>query len=207
MAADRILDAALDIIDERGADALTMRALASRLGSSTATLYRNFPDRSALIGAVIERVLGEIDVAGPIGPWREVCTRIATDYYAALRRHSGVVTLLVDHTPDGPNGAAVAERWLATLLANDFPVDVAARSGAMMSSYVLGFAIQRTGRRVTAGLDDELLTASKKQLDPADFPATAVAFRAGVLPVSLEDEFSFGLKLMIEGLERVRSGI
>lgn len=203
---DRILGAALAIVDEEGPDALSMRSLAGRLGSSTATLYRHFPNRSALVGAVIDRVIGEVDVGGLIGPWREVCTAIATGYYDALQRHNGVALLLIDHTPDGPNGAVLADRWLSALLADGFPVEVAARSGAMMSSYVLGFAIQRAGQRATAGTEEELLLAAKRRMDPEKFPATMIAVRAGVLPVSLEDEFAFGLTLIIEGLERLRTG-
>ena len=39
----------MQIIDEEGADALSMRSLAQRLDSGTATLYRHFPNRAALI--------------------------------------------------------------------------------------------------------------------------------------------------------------
>jgi len=61
-----ILDAALAIIDTHGAEALTMRALAAQLDSGTATLYRHFPNRAALIADVIDRVLSTIDsVAWP----------------------------------------------------------------------------------------------------------------------------------------------
>ena len=52
-----ILTGALDIIDTRGAEALTMRSLAAHLESGTTTLYRHFANRAALIAAVIDRVI------------------------------------------------------------------------------------------------------------------------------------------------------
>lgn len=204
---DRMIEAALEILDRDGADGLTMRALAARLGSSTATLYRHFPNRAALIGAVIDRVLAEVDVQSCQDSWRAGCHRIATSYFEALSRHRGVPALLADHTPVGPNAAVVTERWLATLLDAGFPVQVAARSGAMISSYVQGFAIQLTGRRVTGGLDERELPAAAKRLDLESFPATAVAIRAKVAPLSVEDEFLVGLELILDGLEQARLAV
>lgn len=205
MRIDRVVEAALEILDEDGADALSMRALARRLDSSTATLYRHFPNRAALVGAVIDRVLAEIDVQTRTGPWQQNCHRIATSYFETLRRHRGVSALLADHTPVGPNAAAVTERWLATLLDDGFPVHLAARSGAMISSYVQGFAMQLAGHRAVAGRDEYELPAAARRLDPKDFPATATAIRAGIAPLSLEDEFEFGLQMILGGLERARN--
>ena len=48
--------------EEEGADALSLRALAQRLESSTATLYRHFDSRADLLAQVVDRIFGEIDV-------------------------------------------------------------------------------------------------------------------------------------------------
>jgi len=47
------------------------------------------------------------------------------DYLAALNRHLGVAILLADHSPTGPNGAMLRERWPEAMFRNDFPVDTA----------------------------------------------------------------------------------
>ena len=52
--------AALELVDEHGADALSMRSLAQRLGSGTATLYRHFANRAELVAMVVDRMLGEV---------------------------------------------------------------------------------------------------------------------------------------------------
>lgn len=82
-----ILEAALAIIDTHGAEALTMRALAAHLDSGTATLYRHFPNRSALIVAVIDQVLGKIDSDAPSGTWQQVCRVLAQQLFDALAAH------------------------------------------------------------------------------------------------------------------------
>lgn len=204
---ERIVQAALAVIDAGGAEGLSMRAVAAQLGSSTATLYRHFPDRGALTDAVVDHVIGEIDLDAEeirSGGWKAGCRKIATDYFDALGRHRGVALVLADRTPIGPNGSAVRERWLALMLAEGFAVDVAVKSGATMSTFVQGYAIQYAGQRATEGLDDQRIPALLATLDPAEFPATAVALSAGAVPVSLRDEFTFGLELLLDGLERLR---
>src|SRR5271165_3306208 len=77
---DRILAVALELVDEHGADALSMRSLAQRLESGTATLYRHFANRSELVAMLVERVLGEIDIdAQAVAelPWRQACMLFA----------------------------------------------------------------------------------------------------------------------------------
>lgn len=69
---------------------------------------------------------------------------------------------------------------------------LAARTYATLSHYVLGFAIQLGGDRATGALDDAQLSAVFAGLNPAVFPATAAV--ADALPVPLEDEFAFGLE-------------
>lgn len=200
---DSIVVAALEIIDEAGGEALSMRSLAQRLNSSTATLYRHFPNRAVLMVAVIDRILGEIDldatVSGP-GEWRGAMRMVAGEYFSALTRHPGVARLLTDHTPTGPNAMRLREVWLDAMLRNGFPLGLAVRAGALMASYVQGFAIQHTGRRATVGVDDEVLVAVVGRPDMADFPNLTAAISAGLAPVALEDEFTFGFELILDGL-------
>jgi AcrR family transcriptional regulator len=198
---DRILAAALDIIDEQGADALSMRSLAQRLGSGTATLYRHFANRSELVGLMVERVLAEADFDGrtiAAMPWQEACVQFARRTFAALSRHHNVASLLVGHVPMGPNALAGRELCLSVLLANGFRPQDAARAYATLARYVLGFAIQLPGSSAAAGHDANLSDAFHR-LDPARYPATVAV--ADNLPVPLADEFEFGLELVIAGLE------
>lgn len=52
-----LLEAAAIILETRGADALTLREAARRAGVSEAAPYRHFPDKAALIDAVVEQSL------------------------------------------------------------------------------------------------------------------------------------------------------
>jgi AcrR family transcriptional regulator len=201
---DRIIDAAVHIVDELGVDALSMRTLAQQLNSGTATLYRHFADRSELIAEVVDRVFGEVDfdteelvAAG----WQRASKRVAHAMFDALRRHANVSRLLIEHVPVGPNAMAQRERLIAILLGSGFPPELAARSYATLARYVLGFAIQLTGPEAGARFDAAGSNVFHG-IDPEVFPATIRV--ADHIPVPLEDEFEFGLELIIDGLTRQR---
>jgi AcrR family transcriptional regulator len=196
---DRIVTAALAIVDEQGADALSMRTLAQRLNSGTATLYRHFAGRADLIAHVVDRVFGtvELDVAKLSKMvWQDACKAAAHSIFDGLRRHRNVAPLLARGVPTGPNAMVAREKVIAFLLANGFPPALAARSHATLARYVLGFAIQLTDN--DTGLDDDALTQIFHDLDPAQFPATVAV--ADNLPVTWDDEFAFGLELIVDGL-------
>jgi len=196
---DRIVTTALQIVDDEGADALSMRALAQRLNSGTATLYRHFTSRADLVAAVVDTMFGAIELnvaALNASPWQDACKVAAHSMFDVLRRHRNVASLLADDVPVGPNALAAREQMLAFLLANGFPPALAARSYATLSRYILGFAMQLTDSR--GNLGEAPLTQIFHNLDPSQFPATVAV--ADSLPVPFEDEFAFGLDLIIDGL-------
>jgi TetR/AcrR family transcriptional regulator, tetracycline repressor protein len=191
---ERIVATALEIVDEQGADALSMRTLAQRLDSGTTTLYRHFASRAALIAHVVDRVYGEIEFADDAlagVSWQQSCLAVAHNMFDALRRHRDIAPLLVQQVPIGPNAMAHREHAIAILLDNGFPPPLAARSYATLARYVLGFAIQLGDRSTAENLDDTAL-----------FPATVAS--ADSLPVALDDEFTFGLELIVNGLTQLR---
>ncbi|MGB8389813.1 MAG: TetR/AcrR family transcriptional regulator, partial [Mycobacterium sp.] len=172
---DRILAAALELVDEQGADALSMRSLAQRLESGTATLYRHFANRSELVAMMVDRMLGEVDLDArkvTALPWQRACTSFAQNMFNALGCHGNVASLLIGHVPMGPNALAHREFVLSVLLDNGFPPVVAAHAYATLARYVLGFAIQLSRSSAATGQQDAELSAAFRQLDPSRYPAT-----------------------------------
>jgi AcrR family transcriptional regulator len=198
MAPERIVAAALDLVDAEGADALSMRTLAQRLSSGTATLYRHFANRAQLVAQVVDLVFGEVqlDAAQLVDQsWQHSCEVAATAMFEALGRHPNVAQLLLEQTPFGPNAMMWREASLALFLDSGFTPELAARSYATLSRYVLGFAIQLSGQPDSHIAQD---ADAFQGVDPSRFPATLAA--AGAMPVPLEEEFAFGLELLIRGL-------
>ncbi|MFF4033698.1 TetR/AcrR family transcriptional regulator [Streptomyces sviceus] len=199
---------ALQIVDEEGSDALSMRTLAQRLGSGTATLYRHFDNRAALVAHVVDRMFEVVELNGDellaMG-WKQALRTGAHTMFDALARHRNAARLLVEQVPMGPNAMALRESCLAVLLNSGFPPAVAAHAYATLGRYVLGFAVQVDAHGGAGQPDDAQLSAVFKSMDPDLFPATVAV--AGSMPVPIEEEFSFGLELLLSGLARLRDEV
>jgi len=191
-----ILTGALDIIDTHGAEALTMRALATHLDSGTTTLYRHFANRAALIAAVIDRVLGTIDNDSPGGTWQQVCKFLAQQLFDTLAEHPNLAPLLIENPPTGPGTLVGREQFLAVLLRDGFTPEAAGRLYATVAHYVIGFAVQLRAHAEAAS------TLDIPGADPIRFPAIAKIVASGVLPMTLAEEFTYGLDLIL-GIDRL----
>jgi AcrR family transcriptional regulator len=203
---DRIVATALRLADEEGGEALTMRTLAQRLGSGTATLYRHFENRSALVAQVLDRVFAEVELdaeeLAAMG-WQQACRTVAHAMFDALGRHANAASLLVEQIPLGPNAMVLRERCLAILLDAGFTPRTAARSYAALAGHVLGFAMQlRADTGTGRDADAQGVSAAFHAIDPSRFPATTAV--ADSLPIPLREEFAFGLDLLLDGLSRLR---
>ena len=199
-----ILTGALDIIDTYGAEALTMRSLAAHLESGTTTLYRHFPNRAALIGAVIDRVIGEVDISdapATTGTWQQICKSLTQRLFDAFAAHRNLGSLLVENPPVGQATEARRELVLAILLRDGFTPDTAGRLYATMTHYVRGFAIQ-LGAHSNAQQPLAATPVTLAGADPVRFPATAKTFASGALPMTLAEEFTYGLDLIL-GIDRL----
>jgi len=204
---ERIIAVALEIVDEEGADALSMRTLAQRLDSGTATLYRAVANRAELVAHVVDRVFGEVqfdrDAFGG-GDWQQACLLAGQATFDALSRHRRVAPLLLEQVPTGPNAMIHRERFLAMLLDNGFSHETAPLAYTTIARYVLGLALQLHGHGTAANPDSAAVSALYRRLDPALFPATLAV--ADSLPAAtLEDEFAFGLALIVAGLASLRT--
>lgn len=51
----RIVDAALELVEDRGLSSVTMKDVAAAAGVARQTVYNHFPDLDAIIGAVVDR--------------------------------------------------------------------------------------------------------------------------------------------------------
>ncbi|MEV0078289.1 TetR/AcrR family transcriptional regulator C-terminal domain-containing protein [Nocardia neocaledoniensis] len=198
---DKIISAAVRLVDEEGAAALSMRNLAQRLDTGTAVLYRAVSGRAELVGMVVDHVFGEVDLeldTAPRGDWQQSCRVAAQAMFDTLAMHRGIAPLLIEQVPTGPHVLTLRERFLAILLDAGFAPEDAARAYATLARYVVGFAAQL---HTTDEPDREpaRLTALFQALDPGEYPATLAV--AHCLPKQrLEDEFRFGLEMIVSGL-------
>jgi AcrR family transcriptional regulator len=139
---DRVVTEALAIISAGGAAALSMRALATRLGVVPAALYRHVTSKEQLYDLVLDRVLAEVGCqADPALPWTGQVAALAHRLRAVLEDHPGIAALLQTRDPISPASLALAEAFLAPLRAAGLPGRQAALAFRLIYDYTLGFAL------------------------------------------------------------------
>jgi AcrR family transcriptional regulator len=135
---ERIVEAAVEIIDAHGLEALTVRNLAARFETSSATLYRHVASVEELRVLVIDRVLGEVELPEPSLPAREKVVWLAVELRRVLVAHSEVVPALRAAPLLGPNAQRGAEAGYGCLLEMGFPEEIAVPAYLALIDFVLG---------------------------------------------------------------------
>ena len=95
--AERIVDAALALIDQRGLEALTMRSLGERLGVDASSIYYHVPSQAVLLDLVADRIMGAIPAPPAPAPRSEPVDELVAagrSYLDALVAHPNAVPLL-----------------------------------------------------------------------------------------------------------------
>ena len=120
---DRIVSTALELIDEEGIGAATMRAVSSRLGVRSMSLYRYVQDRDELFDAVVERIVNELaddpEVQPyPVDGWRPYLTGMGHGVRRYARAHPHAFPLVATRPPSAPwvNPPLRSLRWVETML-------------------------------------------------------------------------------------------
>jgi AcrR family transcriptional regulator len=205
---ERVVAEALAIIGSDGVDALSMRALAARLGVVPSALYRHVRSKEQLQDLVLDAVLAEIDLRADRSlTWAEQVTALAGRLRAVLEDHPGIAGLLKSRDLISPHSLALAEAFLAPLHEADLPSRQAVLAYRLIYDYTVGFAL---GDRATAGEQRLQNAQTSRQLAaflrslPADrFPALA-AIGEQVWTSDRDERFSASMKTIITGLVRAR---
>ncbi len=205
---ERVVAEALTVIGADGAGALSMRALAARLGVVPGALYRHVRSKEQLCDLVVDGVLAEVNCqAGRDLAWTGRVTALARALRTVLEDHPGIAALLKTRDPLGPHSLALAEAFLTALREAGLPRRATALAFSLIYDYTLGFALSD---RTTVNEQRVQDTATRSQLHaffrslPADrFPALTV-LGEHVWCDNRDERFTAGLDTLLAGLQAAR---
>ena len=132
----RVLTAALQLVDEEGLDALTRRRLGQELDRDAMALYRHAPDRSSLLDGIVELVLDELHIPDDVPDWRWQLSRTAHDFRRLCLAHPHVISLIVTRPLSTPLGLRRLASFSMTERLNQFVSFITASIASISSSSV-----------------------------------------------------------------------
>lgn len=202
---ERVVSAAVGLADAEGLASLSMRRLGEALGVEAMSLYKHVANKEAILAGIVDRVVAEMEAPAIGGDWRAAMRRRAVSAHATLRRHPWATMLLASRANVGPAMLRYVDATIGCLRAAGFSYVLADHAWNAIDSHVYGFTLQAQNfpfapeeyARVAAGF----LPALDAEVYPYLHAMTTevVAGRHDGM-----HEFTFGLELILEGLERRR---
>jgi AcrR family transcriptional regulator len=200
---EAVIDAALAVLARSGPDGLTMRRVATELGTAAASLYGYVANKEELIELVVDRVSAEIPVPQPDGAdWQGATKRYAMSCRDAFVRHRGTAGLTLGRVPLGPNSLVRIEAMLAILRQAGIPDRLCGFAGDLFGLY-LGAAVHEseawTGTQDFSEDQSEMMRQWFMSMPPDQFP-NLMALADPLAQGTVEERFELGLDVLIRGL-------
>jgi TetR/AcrR family tetracycline transcriptional repressor len=141
---EKVVGAALELLDEGGLDGLTLRRLAARLGVRAPTLYWHVKDKTALILALAEAILGDLrELRGPAAGerWDDWLTGVAERLRAAMIAHPDGARI-VSSAQLSETLAGVSELAMSTLFAHGLTLRQARLTVLVVERFTIGYVLE-----------------------------------------------------------------
>ena len=207
---EEIVAAAIALADEAGPDALTMKAVAARLGPYTAmALYRYVSNKDGLVDLMLDAATAEVPLPPQPGPdWRADLLELAAQTRLMIKRHPWYAVLVHTRPPVGPHMMQRLEFMLRVLTAQGASTAAAMTYAALIDRHIFGSGLQeaeeaRMSRR--HGLDDEgSLTAAMGAVHDLAAASGRYPLLTGWLArpagPSGDEQFDLGLGFLLDGI-------
>ncbi|WP_327146876.1 TetR/AcrR family transcriptional regulator [Nocardia sp. NBC_01327] len=208
---DDIVTAAMNIADEEGFEAVSMRRVASRLGVGPMALYTHIDSKDDLLDLIADALAGKIVLSDDdlTEDWRESITRVARRERAMIKQHPWAIELFGKRRTIGPNAMLHSEQSLKALDGLDSSPAVTIQIVKAVDQYTTGFVLRETltysqeafglGSAAGAYMRDAAVANGYRRLtkllqhNPTELPGN-------------DESFERGLRWLLEGIERDITG-
>jgi TetR/AcrR family tetracycline transcriptional repressor len=207
---ESVLEAARNLIARDGIQRFTMRGLATELGVAPNAVYSYFDDKAALLDALVDHLLANVEVPDPtIDDWRVGLRELMRSSRRTLLAHADLLPHMLARPTRGPNAIRLGEATLTLLERGGIEGASAVEALRVLLTYTLGFVAQELPRRQDprdASLDD-----ARRAETVAAFQSLADAPRMAALAEPLsrvpgDAVFDTGLAWLISGIDESKRG-
>jgi len=151
----RIVLTALQVVEDEGLAAVTMRRVASALKVTPMSLYNHVADKAELVDLMVDFVIGDVVAksADDTGDWEARLRALALRDHAMWRNHPGFVRVYTEGVTLGPNGLALTEKALGLLREGGFSNEDAGAAFLVLYRWIVASLLVAPTRAVTRSQD------------------------------------------------------
>ena len=201
---DRVLQAAIALVDAQGLNALSMRRLGAELGVEAMSLYRHVANKEALLDAMVDAIVQTWvdDTHPPADDWRARLASIMHLAHRALLERPWAVELVTVRPRVGDARLRYAEAVTTALLDGGFTPQLAHHGLHIVDGTIMGFTAQQARRPSAVALGDRVQALYDGALAD-EYPGISRTIREHH---DHDEEYALMVDLVIEGLGRLRDG-
>jgi len=201
---ERVLRAAIDLADQAGIGALTMRRLGQELGVEAMTLYYHVANKDEILNGMVDVVVGEFELPATGPEWKAALRGAAISAHQVLLRHRWAANLVLSSSGISAARLRHMDAILGCLRGAGFSAEMTDHAYHALESHIMGFTLWVV--TMDLGTDEDLrgmASAFLEQLPRAELPHLAEHVEVHLRPSDPADEgsFAFGLDLILDGLE------
>jgi AcrR family transcriptional regulator len=203
---EQIVQAAVELADEEGLEAASMRRVADRLGVGAMSLYRYVPGKTELLDLMLDAVHAD-DSVMPEAEWRSQLEWLARRSRDRIKRHPWMLQVVVGQRPPlGPNILADFDAYLGAVTGIGLTPPEAIAATELVGFFVEGATRNAIEAAAAASeVSDEEYWGERQEFwddyfEPERFPSISFAWEAGAYEEAV-DSFEFGLQRILDGIE------
>jgi len=203
---EKIVKAALKIVDRDGLSALSMRHLGAQLGVDPMAIYYHLPNKAALYDAIVEAVTAETDVGSASGPASaadappvEQLRQMAFSYRDALLAHPNALPVVAARPVRTPAFLRPIERMFAVIARLGFTPQESMAIVNVCGHYIMGWAQTYAAHLQGSEIHDHG-PLQMDELPPEEFPYLHRVMAERALDNRFAVEFELGINAILNGL-------
>jgi AcrR family transcriptional regulator len=202
---ERILRAALELVDEGGIESLTMRKLGHALGFEAMSLYNHVANKNDVVDGILDLVLSETEPPSATEDWDTAIRTSAISVHQALRRHPWASSLLMSPDHIRPARLQYMDSLLGRLREAGFSADTTYHAYHILDAHILGFSLWQAGHSFKAADLPDLAADFIRRFPLDDYPHIAEHFEQHMTEGDHQQvsAFEFSLDLILAGLEKL----
>ncbi len=200
---ERIVEAALRVMDAEGLEAVTMRRVGRELGVEAMSLYNHVQDKEDILSGVVDEVMAEFEFPeGSGGSWAERGREVARAWRRLLKAHPNVITLMSEQRKPVTTLRALrpTDHAIGILRSAGLSDDEAVKAFRAFGGYIQGFVLAEIAN-MFGGDDVPVGSGDVSTMIPAGELPNLVASLPHLFRCDFDQAFEYGLDLMIRGLQ------
>jgi AcrR family transcriptional regulator len=207
---ETIVAAAIEIADEEGIEAVSIRRIATKLDARPMSLYTHIEHKGELVDLMIDEAMGETVLPGEVpADWREALREIAHRTRAAARAHPWLIATTFRKPLLGPKALRHVDQSLAAVSSLDLPFERKRAVLLSIDTYTLGYVrweilsphkLHRCGDGGDEPSTAQLNAYLAEQVASGEYPHLAAIAKKDLTYGVKAETFEVGLEWLLAGI-------